>query len=136
MLDAPGDHLVPVGVRVELRRRRLFALTHRQDVVVVQQVAWLAGRGIRAHQACQLFGFALEFGRHPERALAMVLRGDDAQVRALDQHQEERIRTQREQHDHEEAGGKFAQSHQPLASTRFGSASSISPTTAWTGNGR
>src|SRR5207302_5294082 len=48
MLDAPGNHIVPVGSRVEVCRRRPFSLAHGQNIVVVEEVAGLASEVRRA----------------------------------------------------------------------------------------
>ena len=61
MFDASGNHIVPVGFRVEVSRGRFFTLAHAQNVVVVEQVARLGGGGVGTDQARQLFGFLVQF---------------------------------------------------------------------------
>ena len=111
MLDAPGNHIVPIGSWVEVGRRRLFSLAHAQNVVVVQQVAGFTRDRVRTNQARQLLGFLMQFVGQVQCTLPMVVCGDDCVIRLLDQDQKHGIRAEREQHDREEPRRYFAKAH-------------------------
>ena len=77
MLDAPGDYIVPIGVRVEVGGNGFFTLANRQNVIVIEQVTWLARRRVSADQPCQLFCFLPQFVGQTQRVLPMRLGGDN-----------------------------------------------------------